>query len=65
MNTTHHGDGIPGGVVLAGVHGIKDLHRTLHSKGYRFLHPGVDPGPGEGVLSTELSSAVTASRSEE
>jgi hypothetical protein len=54
--STHHGDGTPGGVVLAEVRGIKDLHRTLHSKGYRyrFMNPGVDPGPGEGMLSTEL-----------
>lgn len=36
--STHHGDGTPGGVVLVEVHDIKDLHRTLHSKGYRFMN---------------------------
>lgn len=52
--STHHGDGTPGGVVLVEVHGIKDLLRDLHSKDYRFMNPGLDEGPGERMLSTEL-----------
>jgi hypothetical protein len=52
--STHHGDGTPGGVVLVEVWGIKDLHRELHAKGYRFMNPGLDEGPGDQMLSTEL-----------
>ena len=44
----------PGGVVLVEVRGIKELLQELHSKGYRFMNPGLDPGPGEHMLSTEL-----------
>jgi glyoxalase superfamily protein len=52
--STYHGDGTPGGVVLVEVRDIKDLLRTLHWKGYRFMNPGLEPGPGEHMLSTEL-----------
>lgn len=52
--STHHGDGTPGGVVLVEVRGIKDLHRELHSKGYAFTNPGLDPGPGERSLSVTV-----------
>jgi Glyoxalase superfamily protein len=31
-----------------------DLLEELHSKGYRFMNPGLDDGPGEHMLSTEL-----------
>lgn len=52
--STHHGDGTPGGVVLIEVRGIKELHAELHGKGYKFMNPGLEPGPGEHMLSTEL-----------
>lgn len=52
--STHHGDGTPGGVVLVEVTGIKELWEELHAKDYRFMNPGLDPGPGEHMLSTEL-----------
>ena len=52
--STYHGDGTPGGVALVEVRGIKDLLEELHSKGYRFMNPGLDEGPGEHMLSTEL-----------
>jgi hypothetical protein len=52
--STHHGDGTPGGVVLVEVRGIKDLHSELHSKGYAFMNPGLDPGPGERMLSVTV-----------
>jgi hypothetical protein len=52
--STHHGDGTPGGVVLAEIRGIKDLLKELRAKDYRFMNPGLEPGPGEQMLSTEL-----------
>jgi hypothetical protein len=52
--STYHGDGTPGGVVLVEVKGIKDLHAELHAKDYPFMNPGLEPGPGEHMLSTEL-----------
>jgi hypothetical protein len=52
--SSYHGDGTPGGVVLIEVKDIRALHRELHGKGYRFMNPGLDPGPGEHMLSTEL-----------
>jgi catechol 2,3-dioxygenase-like lactoylglutathione lyase family enzyme len=52
--STFHGDGTPGGVVLVEMRGIRELHAELHRKGYRFMNPGLEPGPGEHMLSTEL-----------
>ena len=52
--SSHHGDGTPGGVVLVEVRGLAELHAELHGRGYRFMNPGLDPGPGERMLSTEL-----------
>jgi hypothetical protein len=52
--STHHGDGTPGGVVLVEISDIKGFHRELHSKDYPFMNPGLDEGPGEKMLSTEL-----------
>jgi ribosomal-protein-alanine N-acetyltransferase len=52
--STYHGDGTPGSVVLVEVQGIAELHAELHRTGYRFMYPGLDPGPGERMLSTEL-----------
>jgi Glyoxalase superfamily protein len=52
--STSHGDGTPGGVVLVEVRDIKDFHRELHEKEYTYMNPGLDPGPGEHMLSTEL-----------
>jgi len=31
-----------------------DLHDELHRKDYQFMNPGLEPGPGEHMLSTEL-----------
>jgi Glyoxalase superfamily protein len=50
--SAHHGDGTPGGVVLVEVRGIRELHEELHGKGYQFMNPGLEPGPGEHMLST-------------
>ncbi len=52
--STHHGDGTPGGVLLVEISDIKGFHRELHSKDYPFMNPGLDEGPGEKMLSTEL-----------
>jgi hypothetical protein len=40
--------------VLVEVRGIKDLHSELHSKGYAFMNPGLDPGPAERMLSVTV-----------
>jgi hypothetical protein len=34
------------------VRGIRELHEELHGKGYQFMNPGLEPGPGEHMLST-------------
>jgi hypothetical protein len=52
--STHHGDGSPGGLVLIEVRDLRALHKELRRKRYRFMNPGLDPGPGENMLSTEL-----------
>ena len=52
--STHHGDGTPGTVLVLEVSGIKELIEELHSKQYRFMNPGLEEGPGENMLSTEL-----------
>jgi hypothetical protein len=52
--STFHGDGTPGTVVLVEMRDIKGLLRELHAKRYPFMNPGLDPGPGERMLSTEL-----------
>jgi Glyoxalase superfamily protein len=52
--SSHHGDGTPGGVVLIEVTGIKELQDELHAKDYRFMNPGIEPGPVENMVSMEL-----------
>ena len=34
--------------------GIRELHDELQKTDYRFMNPGLEPGPGEHMLSTEL-----------
>jgi hypothetical protein len=41
-------------VVLIKVRGIKELYAELRSKRYPFMNPGLEPGPGKNMLSTEL-----------
>ncbi|HEX7166561.1 MAG TPA: glyoxalase superfamily protein [Acidimicrobiales bacterium] len=52
--SSHHGGGTPDGAVLIEVRGIRALHEELHGKGYRFMNPGLEPGPGANMLSMEL-----------
>ena len=52
--SSHHGDGTPGGVVLVEVTGIRELHAELHSKGYRFMNPGIDDGPAPGMRCVDV-----------
>lgn len=52
--STHHGDGTPGTVLVIEIVAIKTFLSELHSKDYPFMNPGLDPGPGENMLSTEL-----------
>jgi hypothetical protein len=33
---------------------LKELLNELHAKDYRFMNPGLEPGPGPNMLSTEL-----------
>jgi extradiol dioxygenase family protein len=46
--SSHHGDGTPGGAVLIEISGVEALHAELREKGYPFLNPGIEPGPGDG-----------------
>lgn len=42
----HHGDGSPGAGVWVAATGVRELHTELAAKHYRFLNPGLEPGPG-------------------
>jgi ribosomal-protein-alanine N-acetyltransferase len=46
--SSHHDDGTPGTAVLVVVGDLDALHAELHQRGYPFLNPGIEPGPGEG-----------------
>jgi extradiol dioxygenase family protein len=46
--STHHDDGTPGGAVLVETQDVDTLHAELRERGYPFLNPGVEPGPGGG-----------------
>ncbi|WP_020179719.1 glyoxalase superfamily protein [Methylopila sp. M107] len=41
----HHGDGSPGVVVFAPMHGIDAFHAELIATGYGFMRPGVEEAP--------------------
>lgn len=47
--SSHHDDGTPGGAVLVEIRGVEALHAELRRKGYPFLNPGIEPGPGGGL----------------
>lgn len=44
----HSGDGTPGSAVYVTARGVRELHRELHAKPYRYLNPGLGVGPGGG-----------------
>jgi len=46
--SSHHDDGTPGGAVLVEIRGVAALHAELGAKGYSFLNPGIEDGPGDG-----------------
>ena len=46
--SSHHDDGTPGTAVLVVVHNLDALHAELHKRGYAFLNPGIESGPGNG-----------------
>jgi catechol 2,3-dioxygenase-like lactoylglutathione lyase family enzyme len=46
--SSHHGDGTPGTAVLVEVGDVGALHAELRQRGYPFLNPGIEPGPGDG-----------------
>ena len=46
--SSHHDDGTPGTAVLVVVRNLDALHAELHKRGYPFLNPGIEPGPGNG-----------------
>jgi hypothetical protein len=46
--SSHHDDGTPGNAVLIETQGVDALHTELAGKGYPYLNPGVEPGPGHG-----------------
>lgn len=37
----HHGDSVPGSAVFIPVTNIKEFHRELQSKNYKYLRPGI------------------------
>jgi catechol 2,3-dioxygenase-like lactoylglutathione lyase family enzyme len=41
--SSHSGDGTPGTAVVIQVDDVEALHRELHTKGYPFMNPGIDP----------------------
>lgn len=41
----HSGDASPGARVFVRMTGIEAFHKELHSKGYRFMNPGLDQAP--------------------
>jgi ribosomal-protein-alanine N-acetyltransferase len=47
--SSHHDDGTPGSAVLIETRGVGELHAELRSRGYPFLNPGLEPGPGGGL----------------
>jgi extradiol dioxygenase family protein len=46
--SSHHDDGTPGSAVLIEIRDVEALHAELRTKGYPFLNPGLEPGPGGG-----------------
>lgn len=46
--SSHHDDGTPGSAVLIECSGVEALHGELRERGYPFLNPGLEPGPGGG-----------------
>jgi Glyoxalase superfamily protein len=46
--SSHHDDGTPGTAVLVVVRNVEALHAELRKRGYPFLNPGIEPGPGNG-----------------
>jgi ribosomal-protein-alanine N-acetyltransferase len=41
--SSHHDDGTPGSVVLVEVDDIDSLHAELHTRGYPYMNPGIEP----------------------
>lgn len=58
--SSHHGDGTPGSVVLVEVEDIDALHAELHTRGYPYMNPGIDPHKGarEMVLLDPASNQI-------
>ncbi len=46
--SSHHDDGTPGTAVLVIARHLDSLHAELRARGYPFLNPGIEDGPGEG-----------------
>jgi catechol 2,3-dioxygenase-like lactoylglutathione lyase family enzyme len=46
--SSHHDDGTPGSAVLVHAGDVAALHAELRGRGYPFLNPGLEPGPGGG-----------------
>lgn len=38
----HHGDGSPGVRLRVMMHGVREFHREISEKGYRYMRPGLD-----------------------
>lgn len=38
----HHGDGSPGARLRVMMHGVREFHREISEKSYRYMRPGLD-----------------------
>ena len=55
--SSHHDDGTPGTVVLVVVRNLDAIHAALGQRGYPFLNPGIEDGPGQGRTMTLIDPA--------
>ena len=55
--SSHHDDGTPGTAVLVAVRNLDAIHAALHKRGYPFLNPGIEDGPGRGRTMTLIDPA--------
>ncbi|HLY49594.1 MAG TPA: glyoxalase superfamily protein [Solirubrobacteraceae bacterium] len=46
--SSHHDDGTPGTAVLVVTRELDSVQAELRARGYPFLNPGIEPGPGPG-----------------
>jgi catechol 2,3-dioxygenase-like lactoylglutathione lyase family enzyme len=64
--SSHSGDGTPGTAVVIQVDDVAALHAELHTRGYPFMNPGIEPrGIGKEVAVIDPASNETLLRARE